>query len=97
VKAAALAAWYAQRDLDDGCHQLASALAEARKIDAADIWRELRLSVEANRPRAARAAAALLGPSSAKAMDEVLDQPARFLKHRVPDPAGSARNWRCWP
>ena len=86
VTAAALAAWYGQRDLDDGCHQLASALAEARKIDAADIWRELRLSVEANRPRAARAAATLLGPAVSKAMTEVLDQPARFLKHRVPDP-----------
>ena len=86
VKAAALAAWYAQRDLDDGCHQLASALTEARKIDAVDIWHELRLSVDANRPRAARAAAALLGPAVSKAITEVLDQPARFLKHRVPDP-----------
>ena len=83
VKAAALAAWYAQRDLDDGCHLLASTLAEARKLDAAEIWREVRLSVEAQRPRAARAAAALLGPMAAKAVGDVLDQPTRFLKQRA--------------
>ena len=42
-----------------------------------------RLSAEANRPRAARAAAGLLGPTVAKSVGEVLDQPARFLKHRT--------------
>jgi len=88
VKAAALSAWYAQRDLDDGCHQLASALAEARKIGAGEIWHELRLSVEANRPRAARAAAALIGSATAKAVNELLDQPARYLKRRVAEPSG---------
>ena len=91
VKAAALAAWHAQRDLDDGCHLLASTLAEARKIDSPEIWREVRLSVEANRPRAARAAAGLLGPNAAKALAEVLDQPARFLKHRSPDPGNQRK------
>ena len=91
VKAAALSAWYAQRDLDDGCHLLASTLAGAGKIDADDIWRELRLSVEANRPRAARAASTLLGPAVAKLVGEVLDQPARFLKHRSPGPRQPAQ------
>ncbi|MFT3817946.1 MAG: transglycosylase SLT domain-containing protein [Rubrivivax sp.] len=88
VKAAALATWYAQRDLDDGCNALATALAEARKLKAGEIWHEMRLSVDANRPRAARAAAALLGPSTAAAIGEVLDQPARFLKRRLVEPSG---------
>ena len=88
VKAAALAAWYAQRDLDDGCHLLASTLAEANKIGTGEIWHELRLSVEANRPRAARAAAALIGPATAKAVNEVLEQPARVLKRRLLEPTG---------
>ena len=88
VKAQALAAWYAQRDLDDGCNALASALAEARKLKPGEIWHEMRLSVDANRPRAARAAAALLGPSTAAAIGEVLDQPARFLKRRLIEPSG---------
>jgi soluble lytic murein transglycosylase len=86
VKAPALAAWYAQRDQDEGCQLLASTLAEARLISPDDIWRELRLSVEANRLRAARAAAALLSASTAKAVADVLEQPARFLKHRELDP-----------
>jgi soluble lytic murein transglycosylase len=88
VKAAALAAWYAQRDLDDGCNTLATALAEARKIKPGEIWHELRLSVDANRPRAARAAAPLLGAATAAAIGEVLDQPARFLKRRLLEPSG---------
>jgi soluble lytic murein transglycosylase len=88
VKAAALAAWHAQRDLDDGCQLLARTLADAKRLAAGDIWHELRLSVEANRPRAARASAALIGPTTAKAVDEVLDQPARVLKRRLVDPSG---------
>jgi soluble lytic murein transglycosylase len=88
VKPAALAAWYAQRDLDEGCNALATALAESRKLRPGEIWHEMRLSVDANRPRAARAAAALLGPSTAAAMAEVLEQPARFLKRRLVEPSG---------
>jgi soluble lytic murein transglycosylase len=88
VKAPALAAWHAQRDLDDGCQLLARTLAEARKVSAGEIWQEMRLSVEANRPRAVRAAAALLGPSSAKAVDEVLEQPSRVLQRRLLEPTG---------
>ncbi len=79
VRAAALAAWYAQKDLDDGCALLASTLAEARLIGAEDIWHEVRLSVENNRLRAARAAAALLGPANERATAEALENPARFL------------------
>ncbi len=82
VKAAALAAWYAQRDLDDGCQLLAATLADARKLSPGEIWREVRLSVEANRPRAAKAAAALLGDATAKAVAELYEQPARWLKQR---------------
>lgn len=91
VKDKALAAWHAQRDLDDGCHLLASTLADARIVGAADIWQELRLSVEANRPRAARAAAALLGPSVAKAVAELLEQPARWLRQRHDEGAAQQR------
>ena len=88
MKAAALAAWYAQRDLDDGCNTLATALAETRKIKPGEIWHEMRLSVDANRPRAARAAASMLGAATAAAIGEVLDQPARFLKKRLVEPSG---------
>ena len=84
VRAAALAAWYAQKELDDGCALLAGTLAEARVISADDIWHEVRLSVENNRPRAARVAAALLGPATERAVAEALDNPARYLARQLP-------------
>ena len=89
VRVAARNAWFAQRDLDDGCDLLAKTLREARQLDDADIWQEARLSVEANRPRGARAAIALLkidagGKAGLDArISEVLDQPARFLDKRA--------------
>jgi soluble lytic murein transglycosylase len=82
VRAGALALWYAQRDLDDGCNLLASTLYEAGRLKADDAWKEVRLSVEFNRPRAARAAAALISPASAKAVGELFDKPARYLARK---------------
>jgi len=79
VRSAALAAWYAQREMDDGCTLLASTLYEAGRLQADDAWQEARLSMEANRPRAARFAAGLVNPLHDKAMAELLDNPVRFL------------------
>jgi soluble lytic murein transglycosylase len=84
VRAAARAAWHAQRDLDDGCHLLATTLREARQLGDADVWHKARLSVEVNRPRAARAAALLVSPAHDKAVAELWEQPARYLKTRPP-------------
>ena len=83
VKAPARAAWYAQRDLDDGCNLLASTLYEARQFTATDAWREARLSVELNRPRAARAAATLVNPAAGVSVSELFDNPLRYLKRRA--------------
>ena len=83
VKAAARAAWYAQRDLDDGCNLLASTLFDAKLLTAADVWREVRLSVEFNRVRPARAAAGLIDGNVATAVHDLFDNPARYLKRRV--------------
>ena len=79
VRAAARTAWFAQRDLDDGCHLLATTLYEARQFSADDAWQEARLSVEFNRPRAARAAGTLVHPAMGQAVGELLDNPARVL------------------
>jgi soluble lytic murein transglycosylase len=83
VSAAAREHWYAQREADDGCLWLARTLFEARQFGAADVWQEVRLSAEFNRPRAARAAAALLGADVARAVEQVFDNPARWLAHRA--------------
>ena len=84
VRDAARAAWYAQRELDDGCNLLAKTLRDARKLSDADLWHEARLSVEANRPRAARAAVALVRPGLEAALNELLDNPQRYLNRRPP-------------
>ena len=82
VREQALAAWHAQRDLDDACMLLARTLAEARVISAQDIWQDVRLATEANRQSAARAAAALISPAAERAVDALWDQPARHLTQR---------------
>lgn len=82
VRNAARAAWYAQRDADDGCQLLGRTLYDARVLTAADVWQEVRLSVEFNRPRAARAAAALIEPELAATVDAVFKDPGRVLRER---------------
>ncbi|MFM7849868.1 MAG: transglycosylase SLT domain-containing protein [Rubrivivax sp.] len=84
VRQAAREAWYAQRDADDGCQLLARTLHEARQLSAAEVWQEVRLSAEYNRPRAARSAAALLGEEPASAVGQIFDNPARWLAQRKP-------------
>ena len=84
VKAAAIAAWLAQKDDDDGCALLATTLFDAKQLSPAEVWKKVRLSMEANRPRAARQAAALLGPGVAASVGEIVDGPARFLAKKTP-------------
>ena len=78
-KRRALEAWIAQRDLDDGCHQLASSLVEARLFTPEDVWLKARYAAEANRPRATRAAAALAAPQLQAQVAAALDKPALYL------------------
>ncbi len=91
VRDPALALWYAQRDPDDACLALATVLFEAGQIGATQVWQEMRLSVQAGRPRAAQAAAALLGDETAREVRQLLDRPTRWLSQR---PAGKVRHAR---
>lgn len=79
----ALAAWHAQREADDGCHQLATHLRDTQQIGPADLWRRLRATTETARQRPARQAAQLLGPATAKHLDQLWEQPERFM-NRLP-------------
>lgn len=79
VREAARDAWFAQRDGDEGCALMAATLLEAKQFTSADVWREARLSVDANRPRAARQAVGLLGPQQASQVDTALEAPQRYL------------------
>lgn len=83
VRAAARDAWWAQRDADDGCTLMAATLFEAKQLGAADVWRKARLSVDANRPKTARQAVALLGTPLANQTDAALDAPLRYLSRNA--------------
>jgi len=90
VRDAARAAWFAQRDLDDGCNLLASTLMAAGQLSENDAWREARLSVEGNRPRAARAAAGFVSPAAAAAVAEMWENPARALARKPGRESGTS-------
>jgi soluble lytic murein transglycosylase len=94
VRRPAREAWYAQRDADEGCQLLARTLFDDKQLTAAEVWQEVRLSAENNRPRAARAAAALLGDEPAKAVGQIYDNPARWLAQRKPTAQPEDRHLR---
>ena len=86
VYESARALWFAQRDTDDGCTLMASTLVESKVFRADDSWMKLRLSVEANRPRVARAVAPLIDKQVATEVGELLDNPVRYLRRRSGPP-----------
>ncbi len=75
--------WYGIRDAEDGCTLAAAALLEAKQISNLDVWKEARLSIEGNRPRAAANAVAIVSPESAVAIGEINANPARYLSSRI--------------
>ncbi len=80
VADAARPLWFAQREVDDGCNLLATALVDAKRFSADDVYRKARLSLELQRPGAAKAALGLLGNGIAREAADALDNPARFLR-----------------
>ena len=80
-----------QRELDDGCQLLARTLFEARQLKSDDAWREARLSIENNRPRAAAAAAALVSPQAGQWVSELAERPARVIKRMEAEGSTGAR------
>ena len=79
VHDAALATWLAQRDADDGCAMMAATLYDAKQFTAADLWRKARFAIDANRPRAARQAVVLMSAEAASSVNELAENPARYL------------------
>ncbi len=74
--------WYAQRDADDGCRAAAERLVGTKNLNVQDVWQKARLALEANRPRAARDAVAIVSPESSAMLAELIDSPARFLSDK---------------
>lgn len=83
LRETARAAWFAQRDADEGCNMLATTLHENGEFKDADVWRKLRLVVETNKPRAVKQAGALLGKPEQDALAELMDKPERYLNKKA--------------
>jgi soluble lytic murein transglycosylase len=79
VAEAARNAWLGQREADDGCALMATTLFEAKRFHANDVWRKARFAVDANRPRAARQALALLGSDAVQGAAALLESPSKYL------------------
>ncbi|VWX55489.1 Soluble lytic murein transglycosylase [Burkholderiales bacterium 8X] len=75
--------WLAQRELDDGCLGAAERAIGARMMSPNEAWKKARLSIEANRPQAARAAVALAAPDALPLFDEMNASMAKFLTGRA--------------
>jgi soluble lytic murein transglycosylase len=83
VRDPARAAWFGQREADDGCALLAATLIDAKVFTSDDVWRKVRLAVDANRTRVARQAAALIDLDTASLVQDLADNPARYLTRRA--------------
>ena len=83
--------WFGQRDLDDGCLTAADRMISARQMSANDAWKKARLSIEANRPQAARAAVIIVAPDAVPLFDEMNANVGRFLASRAVVAAKSRR------
>lgn len=79
-------AWFAQRDADDGCNVLAATLVRDKALTPADVWQKVHLSIELNRPKAAKQAAALISAGTAQAVASLLDSPAKYLMVDIAKP-----------
>ncbi|MGA0610474.1 transglycosylase SLT domain-containing protein [Caldimonas sp. KR1-144] len=76
-------AWQAQREADDGCALLATTLREAGKLSDAEVWRKARLATENNRRAAARQVAQLIDDDASAAVNELFDNPQRYLARKA--------------
>lgn len=72
-------AWWSQKDADYGCDAMAKVLLDGGVLTSADVWRKLRLAIEADKPRAVQQSARLLGDTVVQAVNRLMGQPQAFL------------------
>mgnify|MGYP000087115035 CR=1 FL=1 len=75
--------WWNQKDADFGCDAMAQALLSGRVLEQADVWRKLRLAIEADKPRAVQQSAKLLGEAVSQAVAKLMGQPQTLLMPAV--------------
>ena len=94
VTEAARNAWWAQRENDDGCNLLATAMVDAKRFSNEDVYRKARLSLELQRPSVAKSALGLLGNAAGRDAVEAIDNPARYLQRPLASPTRAAQELR---
>jgi soluble lytic murein transglycosylase len=72
--------WYAQKEIDDGCDGAVQALYKAGLVTEPDLWRKARMAIEANKPKLAEKAVAMVSPRSATAVEAIYKSTSKFLK-----------------
>ncbi|MEW6100311.1 MAG: transglycosylase SLT domain-containing protein [Pseudomonadota bacterium] len=83
VRRAAVEAWRAQREADQGCSLMALTLHGAGELPASEVWRKARHAFDAHKRNAARQAVVLAGTEFANKFDELVDNPARYLARKA--------------
>jgi len=75
--------WHAQREADDGCATAAKFLLDAGHIKPPVVWQRARLAMDANRPRVATQAVAMLDPELSATVDSIASDPAKYLDEKL--------------
>ncbi len=78
----AVALWFSGRDLSSACSPLFAELIETGLINTEDVWRRIRLALDAGNPGVAKAVIAYLPPDQRPAVvliDRASSEPARLL------------------
>ncbi len=87
VAGAALDLWFAQREADHGCAQLAATLYRAARITRDQVWERARLAAEQGRRYVVQHALALLGTLRADQVTQAFLHPSHFLARRIANPS----------
>ncbi|MGE0429326.1 MAG: transglycosylase SLT domain-containing protein [Hydrogenophaga sp.] len=75
--------WLAQREAEDGCATAAQALLASGHLKPEAVWQRARLAMDANRPRVASQAVALLDAERAQTVEQIANDPAKYLDHKI--------------
>jgi soluble lytic murein transglycosylase len=75
--------WYGIKDADDGCTLAADRFYADKKLSALDVWREARISMEANRARAATNAVQIVSTDASTLVGDINASPQKFLNSRA--------------
>jgi len=73
-------AWWDQKDADQACDRMASALLKAGVLTPDDVWHKLRLVVETNKPKAVQQSARHLGDAVAQVAARLMTAPQAVLQ-----------------